>query len=124
MYWKSNKRVKVVSASTADEFESKLNSALDALNEKRTAYDLQLNPTAGLLAFITYTESVQVPETLADEYELVGEKHRCAECPHFPVITDGRIKNVKCPLTGKLVRRESACCDEFYKEVLEVEGEH
>lgn len=32
MYWKSNKRVKVVSASTAEEFESKLNSALDALN--------------------------------------------------------------------------------------------
>lgn len=119
MYAKSNKKVKVVSATTAEEFESKINSVLNGLNEKRINYDLQLNPTAGFIAFVTYTETVQVPETLADEYELKGERHKCGECPHFPVITDGRVKWVRCPVTQGLVNKGTNCCDTFYKEVME-----
>lgn len=71
--------VKIVSGSDAFDFETKLNSVLNSLNSKGARYTMQLEPSAGLIAYIRISEEVSIPENVAEEYFLAGERHRCDE---------------------------------------------
>ena len=96
----------------------------DALNAK--LYDLKdKNPTVtfeGLIARIQYTESEQVPESLAEEYEAQGVRLTCQDCPLFvPALkSDGtedlRAKRGGCPYAEyKRTSKDSPACDEIFK---------
>lgn len=96
----------------------------DALNAK--LYDLKdKNPTVtfeGLIARIQYTESEQVPESLAEEYEAQGVRLTCQDCPLFvPALkADGtedlRAKRGGCPYAEyKRTSKDSPACDEIFK---------
>lgn len=117
MLSRTTQKYKVISTNDAFEFETRLNSFLKSLDEKGIEYEVQTNPTAGLLAFIIYRESIVIPEGLKEEYELAGERHYCIECPFYVRPTDGRVKNTRCGLSGKLTRRDDSCCDDFYKKM-------
>lgn len=109
--------VKIVSGSDAFDFETKLNSVLNSLNSKGARYTMQLEPSAGLIAYIRISEEISIPENVAEEYFLAGERHRCIECPFFVRPTDGRRKYTRCPVTKKLASANDACCDEFYERL-------
>ena len=110
-------KYKVISSTDAFEFESRLNGFLQGLDAQGIQYEVQTNPTAGLLAFVIYKERVNIPEDTKEEYEMAGERHYCIECPFYDRPTDGRIKYTRCKLSNKLTRRDSSCCDDFYKKM-------
>lgn len=108
------KRVKTIKSDDAFDFDSRLNSFIKALDAKGITYDVQVNPTAGLLAFVTYMETVRVAEDIREEYELAGERHFCVECPFYVASADRRVKNTRCA-NGKLASKDRPCCDTFYE---------
>lgn len=114
MLHRVGEKVKVIVSDNAFDFETKLNSFTDGLDEKGIEYEVDLTPTAGLLAFVKYKVMRQVPETVKDEYDLVGERHTCIECPFYVRPTDGRRKNTRCPHSEKLTSADMMCCDDFY----------
>lgn len=113
----TGKKFEAVSGKDAFDFEVKLNAALDALNRQGVKYELSFNHNVGFCAYIVWEERMEIPETVRDEYEQVGEKHNCIECPYFVRPTDGRRKNTRCPKIGKLTRADDCCCDLFYEEL-------
>lgn len=44
-------------------------------------------------ALLCYTEHVEIPEDIRDEYELRGECYTCGDCPFKWPITDGRSRH-------------------------------
>lgn len=117
MKYMTLKQARIIQSATAGGFENELNAALREVAEKGARYELQFNNNAGLCAYIVYEQSVQVPETLADEYELRGEEYRCSECPLFKPSDDKRVKYTTC---GHGVRRCEAnhyACEYFYEQL-------
>lgn len=114
MLERQSTKVKTIKSDDAFDFDSRLNSFIKQLDAKGIPYEVQVNPTAGLLAFVTYKETIRVAEDIAEEYELAGEKHFCEECPFYVRPTDGRVKNTRCA-NGKLRSKGSPCCDTFYE---------
>ena len=115
MLTRKGKKFKAVTGSDAFNFQTKLNAALDELNRKGVQYELQFNNTMGFCAYIVYEEIIEVCETVKDEYEEVGELHKCIECPFFMRPTDGRRKYTRCPKTSKLAAGTDSCCELFYR---------
>lgn len=109
------KQVKIVSGTTAFDFESKLNAVLSDLNEKGIKYELQLNPSTGFLAYVVIDDYRQIPETTKEEFETMGESHVCLECPNFIRPTDGRRKYTRCPQGQGLAWADRKGCDYFYE---------
>ena len=118
-----NEKVKTISSSNAEDFDERLNKALTDFGNKGIRYELRLAPELGFTAFIVYKEAFMIPETVADEFELGGETHRCIECPFYVRPTDGRVKWTRCEITPGLHSRDSYCCEEFYKKLLNGEIE-
>lgn len=88
----------IVQADTATILSERLNSKLLELKDK--------NPTVefdGMTARICYTEHIDVPEDLSEEYHLKGVHLTCSQCPFFEPIEkedgtpDARRKWGKCP---------------------------
>ncbi len=107
-------RVKTIKSDDAFDFDSRLNGFIKTLDAKGISYDVQVNPTAGLLAFVTYKEVIKVAEDIQEEYLLAGEWHYCEECPFYVRSTDRRVKNTRCA-DGKLASKDRPCCDTFYE---------
>lgn len=76
----------------------------------------------GNVFLIFYTVEEIVPEGLAEEMELQGIKHVCAECEHFKVPLnrhgqpDGRKKKILCERAHQLATPGDRVCDIFYEE--------
>ena len=71
--------------------------------------------------YITYMVAWDEAETLAEEHELKGEKHKCEECPYcvrdlnrFGEV-DRRKKWATCASTGERVLISESVCDIYYK---------
>ena len=78
---------------------------------------------------IYYTISEQLPESIAEAYEMDGTNSVCAECKHcrrdvtrFGIV-DQRKKWGRCVYHDKPVLISSPACDEFYTKHFEMEGE-
>lgn len=123
MLVRSSEHVKTVSADNAKNFDEELNKLLDEFARKGTQYTLELAPSLGFTAFIRYKRTDNIPENIADEFELGGEVHRCAECPFYVRPTDGRVKFTRCEITPGIHRKESRCCDAFYEKLFNGEIE-
>lgn len=115
MLVQKSKKIKTITANDPFDFDMKLNSFTDDLDRNGAPYTVAVNPAAGLLAFVEYQVTVRVPQCARDEYELMGERHICIECPRFVRPTDGRVRYTKCPFTGKLATADGSCCDDFYE---------
>lgn len=115
MIYHGGKRTKIIAASTAEEFEKRLNAELSHLDASRVKYELQFNHTMGFCAYIVYENTVQIPETIQDEFELVGERHTCRDCPYWVHPTKGNVKYTRCEITPGIHGATSPCCERFYE---------
>lgn len=81
MKYASVQQFAIVQCDSAAQFEGELNARIRELSGK--------NPTVrfdGLTAYISYTESTKIPETLGDQYEVGGLCLTCRQCPIFEPI--------------------------------------
>ena len=115
MVYQSGKRTKIIAAQSAEEFEKRLNQELERLDSSRTKYELQFNHTMGFCAYIVIEKNIQIPETIAEEFEVAGETHVCLECPYWVHPTKGNVKYTRCSITPGIHGAQSPCCDKFYE---------
>lgn len=111
----------IVAADSAQSLTEQLNSKLRELQDKRPQVTFE-----GLIARISYTENVYLMEELADEYEAVGIKLSCQDCPLFqPVLKmdgtiDKRAKWGGCeysPLGYGQTTKQSKACNRLYEMI-------
>lgn len=115
MLYQGGKRTKIIAATTPEEFEAKLNAELQKLDLGRRKYELQFNHSLGYCAYIVIDQMTQIPETIAEEFELAGEHHTCLDCPFWVHPTKGNVKYTRCTITPGIHSAKSACCDKFYE---------
>ena len=107
----------IVQSDSAPAFEGELNARIRELSTKNPKVSF-----AGLTAYISYFETVSIPESVADEYELKGACFHCEDCPEFQAILkedgteDNRLKYGECQYAemGR-TRKDRAACDMLYK---------
>ena len=116
MIYKKCTKHKTITADNGFDFDARLNAFTESLDEKRLEYEVQTNPLAGFIAFVTYKETKAIPENVKDEHELMGDRFFCGSCPMLAMGTDGRFKNFRCKRNGRLRHAEdSSCCNAFYE---------
>lgn len=121
MKWVNRTQSIIITGNTAGEFQDRLNKSLDELARKGYKHELQFNMSYGLCAYIIYEERYEEAETIADEYELRGERYKCYECLMYRPSEDKRVKYTTCGKGCRHTYHEMPCCDWFY-ETLERGG--
>lgn len=119
MYYKNKQQTKIIHSNTAEEFEERLNKYLGELADAKVKYELTFNNSLGFCAYLLYTETIKVPESLAEEYEMRGEGCYCTECKYCEIPKDKRVKHYWCGLQERKVCSRSWCCDDFYENMEE-----
>lgn len=111
----------IVAADSAQSLTEQLNSKLRELQDKRPQVTFE-----GLIARISYIENVYLMEELADEYEAVGIKLSCQDCPMFQPVRkmdgtiDKRAKWGGCeysPLGYGQTTKQSKACNRLYEMI-------
>lgn len=107
----------IVQSDSAPAFEEELNARMRDLSSKcpKVKFD-------GLTAYISYSETIRIPESLSDEYEEQGACFHCEDCPEFQTILkadgteDKRLKYGECQYKefGRTYK-DSPACDMLYK---------
>lgn len=115
MQYQGGKRTKIIAATTAPEFEAKLNKELNVLDSSRQRYELQFNHSLGFCAYIIIETQTAIPETIAEEFQLAGEQHVCLDCPYWVYPTKGNVKYTRCSITPGIHSAKSPCCEAFYE---------
>ena len=92
-------RVKTIQASTSEEFDRKFNKAVKQLEDVELKWD-----TAPMCVHLLYKETVQIPETLAEEFGLRGEHYFCKDNRGNTYL--GPIDNPETFGKGESLRRE------------------
>ena len=119
MISRSYQQFAIVAADSAQQLTDQLNEKLKELRDKGPTVTFER-----MIARISYTEREQVPESIAEEYEMRGVRLTCEDCPFFtPAIkTDGsedlRAKWGVCPFAEyKRTTRGSLACDELFQRL-------
>lgn len=107
----------IVAADSAQELTEQLNAKLKELKGCNPKVTFE-----GLIARICYIETVDISEGLSDEYETVGVKLTCQDCPLFEPLTkangtiDLRAKKGSCPFAqfGR-TSRDAKVCDKLFE---------
>ena len=93
----------------------------EAFNEQ-IAVVLQEHPNAKvhfisnfLGAYVEYEDVVEVPESLAEQYELAGDRRERKECPYFVRTQDKRFKWHFCVQKQKKVTECQGACETYYQ---------
>lgn len=105
--------VKVITAATGSEFETRINEALSGL--VNSSYSIHFNMSMGHCAYIEFSYTEQVPENLEDEYILRNDRYYCGNCPCFVPSFDGRSQYGEC--TYGMCKRpapSNRACETFY----------
>ena len=118
MIYRGKKTAQIIVAGSADEFEKRLNKALAALDESETKYELTFNNNMGFCAYIVAEGVAQIAETVEDEFALMGECHKCGECPYWANPDNKRTKYTRCEITPGIHAATSPCCERFYEMLL------
>ena len=80
-----------VDAQTAAELGELLTAKCEELKEYRPQVKWCLEQ--GYSAILVFEEYTEIPENLAEEYELRGDAYFCESCPYKTPITDGRSRH-------------------------------
>ena len=117
----TSKRYRCIHASCPEEFEILINEIL----MEHPKADCNIDHLLPYTCHVWYSVTVNVPETLADKYELRGDMHYCIECPHIdrPRNSNKNQKTFPCQYANYgMTRTDSPCCDRYY-EILEKEAD-
>lgn len=132
------KKLEVIHAETAQEFQDKFNSRMREIYEQEGEflYDSPLVEYVheqGFCAYLTYDVLEELkPTTVKDEFHLQGVYFHCRNCPHLKISGDRRVKYGTCKYkpTSRCHRDEESC-ELFYKwiannevEPVELEAEY
>lgn len=109
----------IVAADSAQELTEQLNARLYELRDRSPKVTFE-----GMIARISYTEEVEVIEDLQDEYNKVGIKLTCQDCPYYnPILkadgtADKRSKWGDCEFAymGRTMR-DGHACDRLYQMI-------
>lgn len=119
MYSESFQQFVIVQGDTAQQLTEKLNAELYRLRHKCPAVTFE-----GLIARISYEEETSEPEDLRDEYEAVGVRLTCQDCPYFePILKadgteDKRNKWGDCEFANYgRTSRSSKPCDLLFRRI-------
>lgn len=121
----SIKQVEAVTGSTPQELANNYNEAMRRLQGCHPTDEWH-----GDVVYIYYFCDETITECLTDEHDLLGDRHKCGECPfctkelnrHGEV--DARFKWAVCGKTGEPTRVDSPACDIYYSmgQIREIEG--
>lgn len=122
MISKSVKQFAIVQGDSAQQFTEALNDKLVELRDKDVSIEFYEH---FLGARIYWTErAFDIPETLGDEYELLGAGFVCRQCPMFMTALkadgteDKRAKCGKCAARNKArVPAERRACEILYRMI-------
>ncbi len=119
MRHESYQQFAIVAADSAQQLTERLNEKLYELKGKHPQVTFE-----GLIARISYNESVSIPEDLADQYELAGVNLRCGACPFFEPRrnVNGSVnktaKKGACPCAPYgMTRRDSIACNRLFQMI-------
>jgi len=107
---KRQKRVIAIQTTTAEEFNAAINAELSA----RESPEITFITSVPFTAYVSYEEVTEVPETLAEAYELRGDARTCQECPYFLRNEDKRYKWHYCTLKQRKVTAGAGACETYY----------
>ena len=111
------KKVAVVFAETAEEFEEKLNKRLEVTRDLASSQNIIYQICdGGFSASVEYTSLSQLPDCARDELELRGEFLLCSDCPY---LTDElNVKGYHKCHRGTTMPGQKACnwfCEEYLR---------
>lgn len=112
MRLEKKKHFRCIRAASAEEFEDKVSE----IYEEHPAAAVMFHQAMPFLAYVDWTEDVNVPETLADEFVLKGVKLFCCDCPHLEMKNDMRVRYHRCKYSTGPVRFDQPACDILYRE--------
>lgn len=115
MKYIGRKQSRIVTGSTAVEFQNNLNEALNEIALSGAKAEVQFNMSLGFCAFVLFEETKQVPESLAEQYEVSGDEYHCSECPMFVLSEDKRVKYTTCKRGCRKIGAEHWACEWFYE---------
>lgn len=100
------------SGQTVEEFADGFNSIMNlvAKGERLIEYKTDL---ATLRGFATLEETIRIPETYKDRFDLVGVRINCWQCKHF---TPSKYNCGTCAHCRGELRRNDEVCDRFFHE--------
>ena len=115
---------RIIEADDAATFQSELNKALAELADLDPEIDTDVR--AGFRAFIRYEKSEDIPETLAEQFNVRGISYKCKDCPECSFIRtrtgeiDARQSRGICPHTeyGHCFL-DAEACELFYSKLIE-----
>lgn len=109
-------RIKAITALTAEDFETRMNDALEEIASLHSSYSIHFNMSMGHVAYIEYHFTTDIPENLEDEYRLRGERYFCRNCPYFTPSFDGRTQHGKCDYgVSRRPAPDHGACETFYE---------
>ena len=110
-------QMRAISGNTPQEAALAFNEAMMELAPLRPSFERE-----GNTYYITYSIEIREAESIAEEHELKGERHKCIECPscirdlnRFGDI-DARKRWATCAKTGERCYIRSDVCDLYYEE--------
>ena len=105
---------KVIQTDTAAEFQDEINQSIRELKGKHP--EVKLIEGMGFSAIISYTETEEVIETVADEFHAEGVYYLCKHCPYLDDPHDKRVKRCSCRYAKNGVTwKDMEACNVFYK---------
>ena len=111
----TKKKLQVVENDDGATFAGDFNAVMDELSSKGIVPEVSF-PDRGKIhcAYISYTEHLEIPETIVEEHEVRGEFHQCRECRMYRPPLDGRKKWERCAY-GIATGAKSKVCEKFYE---------
>lgn len=115
MQRRSIKQMEAVTGNTPQELANNYNEAMKRLSGCHPTDEWHENAV-----YIYYYCDETVAECLADEHELIGDAHKCGECPYCTKKlnrhgeVDVRFKWATCGKTGEPTKIEAPACDTYY----------
>ena len=116
----------IVHADSASLFNEQLNAEVYRLRDYHPV--VKFSESIPFYAQIKYTLKHDVPQSISDEYEMIGASFTCAQCPCFvPVLKDDRTEDLRfkagdCSYVGNELGRtlrRSPACDHLYELIKE-----
>jgi len=111
MRYKTVYTQKTIRATSPQEYDRLMNELLEQALEAQIVDRLSDKEFCSIVRF---RETVDIPETLEEEYRLKGYRDTCSMCREFMPSTDGRTKYVHCPHDQECRAWPDRGCCEYY----------
>ena len=109
-------QIKIIKSDSFTEFQDEVNKAMRELADKSPVF--QLLSDKGLCALITYTDHIEVMDSIADEFHADGIYYLCKHCPYLDDPHDRRVKRCTCKYAKNGVTyKDVEACEVFYKSL-------